>query len=194
MTQVFDEAGRALSVTAIQAGPCVVTHLKTRERDGYEAAQLGFDEVKRLKKPERGHLKDLPALRHLREVRTASIDDLQRGQTIDVSLFTPGEKVDVIGTSKGKGFAGVVKRHGFAGGPKTHGQSDRLRAPGSIGATSTPGKVLKGKRMAGRMGNERVTIKKLNVVRVDPERNLLLVHGSIPGPTGGLVIIQKAKR
>lgn len=194
MTQVFDEAGRAVPVTVIEAGPNVVTFLKTRERDGYEAAQLGFDEVKRLKKPERGHLKNLPALRHLREVRTAAIEDLQIGQTIGASIFALGEKVDVRGTSKGKGFAGVVKRHGFAGGPKTHGQSDRWRAPGSIGATSTPGKVLKGMRMAGRMGGGRVTVKRLEVVRVDAERNLLLVRGAVPGANGGLLVVHKASR
>ncbi|MDP9353425.1 MAG: 50S ribosomal protein L3 [Chloroflexota bacterium] len=194
MTQVFDETGRALPVTVIQAGPCVVTYLKTRERDGYEAVQIGFDEVKRLKKPEQGHLKDLPALRHLREVKSSGTADLQTGQTVDVSVFTAGEKVDVIGRSKGKGFAGVVKRHGFAGGPKTHGQSDRLRAPGSIGATTTPGKVWKGQRMAGHMGDERVTVKKLRIVQVDPERNLLLVHGAVPGANGGLVVVQKAGR
>lgn len=194
MTQVFDDTGRAFPVTVIQAGPCVVTYLKTRERDGYEAVQLGFDEVKRVKKPEQGHLKELPALRHLREVKSSGTADMQTGQTVDVSLFTPGENVDVIGTSKGKGFAGTVKRHGFAGGPKTHGQSDRHRAPGSIGATSTPGKVFKGKRMAGHMGDERVTVKKLRVVRVDPDRNLLLVHGAVPGANGGLLVIQKAGR
>jgi large subunit ribosomal protein L3 len=194
MTQVFDDAGRAVPVSVIQAGPCTVTYLKTRERDGYEAVQIGFDEAKRLKKPERGHLKDLPALRHLREVKASSTEGVQQGQTVDVSIFAPGEKVDVIGTSKGKGFAGVVKRHGFAGGPKTHGQSDRHRAPGSIGATSTPGKVLKGQRMAGHLGAERVTAKKLRVVQVDLERNLLLVHGSIPGANGGLLVVQKAGR
>jgi large subunit ribosomal protein L3 len=194
MTQVFDEAGRVLPVTVIQAGPNVVTFLKTRERDGYEAAQLGFEEARRLKKPEQGHLKNLPALRHLREVRTGTVDDLQVGQTVGASIFTPGEKVDVTGTSKGKGFAGVVKRHGFAGGPKTHGQSDRWRAPGSIGATSTPGKVLKGMRMAGRMGGERVTVKRLEVVRVDAEQNLLLVRGAVPGANGGLLIVHRANR
>ncbi len=194
MTQVFDENGRALPVSVLEVGPCTVTYLKTRERDGYEAVQIGFDEANRLKKPERGHLKDLPTLRHLREVKASSTADLQRGQTVDVSIFSQGELVDVTGTSKGKGFAGVVKRHGFRGGPKTHGQSDRLRAPGSIGATSTPGKVFKGQRMAGHMGNERVTVKKLRVVGVDTDRNLLLVHGSVPGANGGLLVVQKAGR
>ncbi|MBA2364584.1 MAG: 50S ribosomal protein L3 [Chloroflexia bacterium] len=194
MTQVFDEAGRALPVTVIEAGPCVVTFIKTPARDGYAGVQIGFDEVRRLKKPERGHLSDLPALRHLREVRTADSSDLERGQTVDVSIFTAGGKVDITGTSKGKGFAGTVKRHHFRGGPKTHGQSDRLRAPGSIGATTTPGKVFKGKRMAGRMGNERVTVKKLDVVRVDQERNLLLVKGAVPGANGGLLVVHKAGR
>ncbi len=194
MTQVFDEAGRALPVTVIEAGPCVVTFIKTSARDGYSGVQIGFDEVRRLKKPERGHLSDLPALRHLREVRTADTSDLERGQTVDVSIFAAGGKVDITGTSKGKGFAGTVKRHHFRGGPKTHGQSDRLRAPGSIGATTTPGKVFKGKRMAGRMGNERVTVKKLDVVRVDAERNLLLVKGAVPGANGGLLVVHKAGR
>lgn len=194
MSQVFDEAGRAVPVTVIQAGPCVVTFVRTADRDGYDAVQIGFEESKRISKPERGHLKNLPPLRHLREVKAAAGDDVQVGQTIDASIFERGQKVNITGTSKGKGFAGVVKRHGFAGGPKTHGQSDRLRAPGSIGATSTPGKVLKGMRMAGQMGNERSTIMGLEVVAVNPEQNLVLVKGGIPGPNGGLVVVRKARR
>ncbi len=194
MTQIFDESGRAVGVTVIEAGPCFVTQVRTQERDGYEAVQLGFGESKRISKPEKGHLKNLRPLRHLREVKTTSTDDVETGQTVDVSIFEQGQTVDVQGTSKGKGFAGTVKRHGFRGGPKTHGQSDRLRAPGSIGATSTPGKVLKGKRMAGHMGNETVTVKGLSVARVDPARNLLLLEGSVPGANGGLVLIKKSAR
>ncbi len=194
MTQIFDESGRAVGVTVIEAGPCFVTQVRTQERDGYEAVQLGFGESKRISKPEKGHLKNLPPLRHLREVKTTSTDDVETGQAVDVSIFEQGQTVDVQGTSKGKGFAGTVKRHGFRGGPKTHGQSDRLRAPGSIGATSTPGKVLKGKRMAGHMGNETVTVKGLSVARVDPARNLLLLEGSVPGANGGLVLIKKSAK
>jgi large subunit ribosomal protein L3 len=194
MTRVFDTTGRATPVTVVQAGPCYVTFIKTRDRDGYEGVQLGFDEVRRVKKPEQGHLKALPPLRHLREVGAESLDDLEVGQRIDASIFQPGDKVDVIGTSKGKGFAGVVKRHGFRGGPKTHGQSDRLRAPGSIGATTSPGKVWKGQRMAGHMGDERVTVKGLTVVQVDVERNLVLVKGGVPGAPNGLLMLRKAAR
>lgn len=194
MTHVFDDRGRAIPVTVLQVGPCFVTQIKTRDTDGYEAVQLGFEESKRISKPERGHLKNLPPLRHLREMKTTSTEDVQLGQAIDVSIFEPGQVVDVTGTSKGKGFAGVVKRHGFAGGPKTHGQSDRLRAPGSIGATSTPGKVLKGMRMAGHMGDERVTVKGLQIVQVDRERNVLLVKGAVPGASGGLVAVRRARQ
>ncbi len=194
MTRVFDDQGRALPVTVIQAGPCVVTFVKTRERDGYEGVQLGFEESRKLKRPERGHLKGLPQLRHLREVKAPSIEGVERGQTVDASIFKPGDKVDVIGTSKGRGFAGVVKRHGFGGGPKTHGQSDRWRAPGSIGSGTDPGKIWKGQRMAGQMGNERVTVKGLEVVRVDPERSLLLVRGAVPGAAGGLLVVEKSDR
>lgn len=194
MTHVFDEAGRAVPVSVIQAGPCVVTHIKNPEPDGYEAVQIGYDESKRISKPEKGHLKNLPEMRHLREVQFSSLDGVERGQTVDVSIFAQGDRVDVTGSSKGKGFAGVVKRHGFRGGPKTHGQSDRLRAPGSIGATTTPGKVLKGLKMAGQMGNERVTTMGLRVVQVDPERNLLLVKGGVPGAKNGLLVIRKARR
>lgn len=194
MTHVFDESGRAIPVTVIEAGPCTVTYVRSADRDGYDAVQLGYEETKRLKKPERGHLKDLPPLRHLREVPASSVADVERGQTVDVSIFNPGESVSVTGTSKGKGFAGVMKRHGFHGGPRTHGQSDRSRAPGSIGAGTDPGKVFKGQRMAGQMGNERVTIRGLRVVQVDPERNLLLVKGAVPGASGGLVLIRKLGR
>lgn len=193
MTQVFTETGNAVGVTVIEVGPCYVTQVRTKDKDGYEAVQLGFDEVKRLNAAERGHLKGLPALRHLREFKVADITDVAVGQKIDAGLFSQGDLVDVTGTSKGKGFAGVVKRHHFKGGPKTHGQSDRHRSPGSIGSTTTPGRVFKGLRMAGHMGDERVTVKNLEVVRVDTDRNLLLVHGAVPGPRTGLVIVHQAK-
>jgi large subunit ribosomal protein L3 len=199
MTQIFDERGEVVPVTVISAGPCVVTQIRTKERDGYEAVQLGYEEAKRLSQPERGHLKasqpegaDEVLLRHLREFQTPSIDDLQVGQRVTVGIFKPGDVIDVSGMSKGKGFQGVVKRHHFRGGPKTHGQSDRHRAPGSIGATTTPGRVFRGTRMAGRMGNERVTVQNLRVVQVDEERNLLVVRGSVPGATNGLLMIRRS--
>ncbi|MFQ6000801.1 MAG: 50S ribosomal protein L3 [Anaerolineae bacterium] len=192
MTQIFDERGEIVPVTLVEAGPCYITQVKTEEKDGYTALQLGFGETKRLNKPQRGHLKELVPLRYLREVRVKDVQGYQVGQKFDVSLFSVGDLVDVTGISKGKGFAGVMKRHGFRGGPATHGQSDRARAPGSIGATTTPGRVFKGMRMAGRMGNERVTVQNLKVVLVDPERNLLGVRGSIPGNRGGLVMVRKA--
>ncbi|MBI2917201.1 MAG: 50S ribosomal protein L3 [Chloroflexi bacterium] len=192
-TQVFSEDGREVSVTVIEAGPCVVTQVKTVTKDGYEAVQLGFQEAKRLNSPERGHLKRVGKLfRYLREVAAEDLEGIQVGQKVDVSLFQAGEMIDVIGTSKGRGFAGVMRRHGFRGGPKTHGQSDRARHPGSIGATNTPGRVVKGMRMAGHLGNARVTVRNIKVVQADPERNLLLIRGSVPGATNGLVIVRKA--
>jgi len=192
MTQVFDAQGAAIPVTVIEAGPCVVTQVKTPACDGYAAVQLGFGTARRLNKPQRGHLGGLPPVRYLREIRVSADEPLEVGQTVEVSIFQPGDKVDVTGTSKGKGFAGVVKRYGFAGGPRTHGQSDRLRAPGSLGSGSTPGRVFKGKRMPGRMGGERVTVQNLEVVLADPERNLLLVRGAVPGAQDGLLIIRRA--
>ncbi len=193
MTQVFDESGRVVPVTVIQAGPCWVTQIKTEATDGYNAIQIGFEETRRLKQPQRGHLAkaQTPMLRYLREWRVEDPGQFEVGQRLDVSIFQPGERVAVIGTSKGKGFQGVVKRHGFGGGPRTHGQSDRLRAPGSIGPGTTPGRIIKGLRMAGRMGHERVTVKNLQVVRADADRNLLLVKGAVPGPREGLVMIRK---
>jgi len=193
MTQMFSDDGMAIPVTVVEAGPCYVTQLRTTETDGYEAVQLGFEQAKKLNSPERGHLKGLPPLRILREFKAEDLADLEVGQKIDASLFEVGELVDVVGTSKGKGFAGVVKRHHFKGGPRTHGQSDRHRAPGSIGSTTTPGRILKGRRMAGHMGAERVTVKNLVVVRVEPERNLLLLRGAVPGPTTGLLMIRKVQ-
>jgi large subunit ribosomal protein L3 len=192
MTQIFGENGEIVPITVIEAGPCYVTQVRTQTKDGYEAVQLGFSESKKLNDPERGHLKNLPGLRILREINATEVDTHQVGETIDAAIFAAGEKVDITGTSKGKGFAGTVKRHNFSGGPKTHGQSDRHRAPGSIGAGSTPGKVWKDMRMAGHMGNETVTIQNLEVVEVDPERNLIAVKGAVPGPNKGLVIVRKA--
>lgn len=194
MTQLFTETGEVVPVTVIEAGPCYVTQVKTEATDGYNAIQIGFGQAKRLNKPMQGHLRDVPPLRHLREIRTDDADQYKVGQVIDVSRFEPGDAVDVVGTSKGKGFAGAVKRHHFKGGPKTHGQSDRQRAVGSIGATSTPGHVFKGMRGPGHMGNHRVTVHNLTVERVDVERNLLAVRGSIPGPRKGLVLVRKATK
>jgi large subunit ribosomal protein L3 len=250
MTQVFGPNGTVIPVTVIEAGPCVVTQIKTVAQDGYEAVQLGFEqtEMRKATRPELGHLghklpllkgqrkslqefqqkskkasddeekaeekrnKQIAKLQSIQENRQRrpgpelgpfkvlrevglqagkSTEGLELGKSFDVSLFKVGEAVDVVGTSKGKGFQGGVKRHGFAGGPKTHGQSDRHRAPGSIGSGTTPGRVLKGTRMAGHMGNARVTLKKLQVIQADPERNLILVKGSVPGANGGLLMIKK---
>ncbi|GCE10376.1 50S ribosomal protein L3 [Tengunoibacter tsumagoiensis] len=252
MTQVFGPNGTVIPVTVIEAGPCVVTQVKTAPRDGYEAVQIGFEETttKNVTRPELGHLgHSLPLLKaqrkalqghqqgkkeeaateaestdeekvskqisHLLKVQSnrqrrpgpelgpfkvlrevglqdgATTEKVELGASFDVSLFRDGESVDIVGTTKGKGFQGGVKRHGFSGGPKTHGQSDRHRAPGSIGSGTTPGRVLKGTRMAGRMGHERVTAKKLQIIQADPERNLLVVKGSVPGANGGLLMIKK---
>ncbi|GER87546.1 hypothetical protein KDW_17080 [Dictyobacter vulcani] len=254
MTQVFGPNGTAIPVTIIEAGPCVITQVKTVARDGYEAVQLGFEQkaTKNVTRPELGHLghslpllkaqrKTLqthqqeqrsegatetveaenatatkknskqiqkllkvqanrqrrpgPSLGPFRVLREVGLDTgtegVELGAAFDVSLFRDGESVDIVGTTKGKGFQGGVKRHGFSGGPKTHGQSDRHRAPGSIGSGTTPGRVLKGTRMAGQMGNVRVTAKKLQVLQADPERNLLVVKGSVPGANGGLLMIKK---
>ena len=197
MTQIFNEDGEAVPVTVIEAGPCYVTRVNTLERDGYEAVQLGFEEVKpqRISGGEKGHLarNELPALRHLREFRLRG-EEIEEGQRILADVFEVGDQVDVVGTSKGRGFAGVVKRYGFGGGPKTHGQSDRLRAPGSIGACADPGRVWKGKRMPGRMGGVRVTAQNLRVEVVDPERHLLAVRGGVPGAKGGLLVIKQARK
>jgi large subunit ribosomal protein L3 len=194
MTQIFDETGLVHPVTVIECGPNVVTQIRTLEKDGYEAVQLGFGQDKRLNRPERGHLKPsgYENLGDLREFKADNLGDFEVGQVIKADAFTVGEIVDVTGTSKGRGFQGGVKRHGFRGGPKTHGQSDRHRAPGSIGASATPGRVLKGMRMAGHMGHDRVTIQNLKVLRVDVERNLLLVEGSVPGHNKSLVLIRRA--
>jgi large subunit ribosomal protein L3 len=193
MTQVFPENGEAIAVTAIEAGPSVVTQVKSRAKDGYDAIQLGFGETKRLNSPEKGHLKDIDKTRYLREFRTEDIGSVKRGDKIDVSFLKPGDLVAISGFSKGRGFAGVVKRHHFAGGPKTHGQTDRHRAPGSIGSTTFPGRVLKGKRLAGHMGNRKVTQHNIEVIQSEPKRNLLLVKGPVPGAKGGLLIIEKVR-
>jgi large subunit ribosomal protein L3 len=200
MTQVFDEQGNVIPVTVIQAGPCYVTQVRNSERDGYTAVQLGFGETKpgRLTKGQLGHLQrnNLPALKYLREFRVQDENavDVEEGAEIKVDVFEAGERVDVIGTSKGRGFAGTIKRHGFHRGPKTHGQSDRERSPGAIGMCATPARTLKGMRMGGRMGNDRVTMQNLEVVQVDPEKNLLAVKGSVPGTNGGIVIIRPARK
>ena len=191
MTQIFREDGRVVPVTVIEAGPCVVTQVKTLESDGYEAVQLGFGDVKRRNKPQAGHLKNSKLSRYLREVSADDTSEFEVGQTISVDIFEAGEKIDVIGKSKGRGFAGVMKRWNFGGGPRTHGQSDRARAPGSIGGGTTPGKVYKGLKMAGHMGNRRITVKGLEIVEIDFERNLLLVKGGIPGATNSLVQIRR---
>jgi large subunit ribosomal protein L3 len=198
MTQIFDEAGVAIPVTIIEAGPCYVTQVRTQNGEGYAAVQLGFQEVKpkRLAGGELGHLKrnSLPPLKYLREFRTKDAE-LKEGDKVTVDLaFTVGDRVDVIGTSKGKGFAGGVKRYHFKGGPKTHGASDRVRAPGSRGSGTTPGRVYKGARGPGHMGDDRVTAQNLRIVLVDAERNLLGIRGAVPGGKGGLVLIKEARK
>ncbi len=201
MTRVFRESGEAVPVTVIQAGPAVVTQVKTRATDGYDAIQLGLviDEGKRarLNSPQKGHLRGIDRVRYLRELRvdpdSMGDSEVKRSDKVDLSFLEAGDTVSITGFSKGKGFAGTVKRHGFAGGPKSHGQTDRHRAPGSIGAGTFPGRVLKGKKMAGHMGHTRVKMRGLKVVRVDPERNLLLVKGAVPGAGRGLLMIEKTR-
>jgi len=197
MARVFNARGESVPVTVIEAGPCTVTQIRTAARDGYSAVQLGFGEVKpqRLTGGERGHLARAGrrSLRHLREFRGAVAAELRVGATLDVSQFAPGDKVDVVGTSRGLGWAGTIKRHHFNRQRKTHGQSDRERAPGSVGAGTTPGRTFKGMPMGGRMGGERVTVRNLTVVVADPGRNLLAVRGAVPGFDGGLVIVRAAR-
>lgn len=212
MTQIYNENGDAIPVTVVQAGPCYVTQIRTQERDGYRAVQLGFEELSnkrngasRLNKPGQGHLRrqelrekdiELPDLRVLREFRVRDDEEieLEEGSTITVDVFETGDIVDVVGTSKGRGFAGTVKRHNFNRQPKTHGQSDRERAPGSIGQSASPGRVFKGTRMGGRMGGQRVTIKNLEVMVIDPEHHMLAIRGSVPGAKGGLLLIKESSR
>jgi large subunit ribosomal protein L3 len=191
MAQLFQDDGEVV-VTTIEAGPCFITQVKTEAKDGYNAVQLGFGEDKRLNSPQKGHVKEIGQLKHLREFQVDDVKSVQVGQKIDADMFKPGDLINVVGISKGKGFAGVVKRHHFAGGPKTHGQSDRHRAPGSIGATTSPGRVFKGLRMAGHMGDRRVTERNLKVINVDLKRHLLLVRGAVPGARKGLLLIKKA--
>ncbi len=194
MTQIFKDNGTVEPVTAIEAGPCTVIQVKTSAKEGDDAVQLGFGEAKRLTSPQRGHLKGLGQFRYLRELRVEDAGAVGVGGKVDVSLFKKGDLVDVTGVSKSKGFAGVVKRYHFAGGPKTHGQSDRHRHPGAIGSTTSPGRVWKGLRMAGRMGNQQVTVRGLEVSEVNPERNLLLLKGAAPGGKNSILLIKKSSR
>ena len=199
MTSIFDESGQVIPCTVIEAGPCFVTQIRTKERDGYEAVQLGFDEKRErlLNKPAKGHLAkaNVKPIRILREFRGNGSSEMQPGQEIKVdTVFAKGDVVSIIGTSKGRGFQGVVKRHHFGGGFRTHGQSDRERAPGSIGSSSHPSRVFKGQRMAGRMGGGQVTVRNLKVVGIIPDSNLLLVKGSVPGAINGYLEIHKSKR
>lgn len=198
MTQIFEDSGTAVPVTVIQAGPCPIVQLKTQEKDGYQAVQLGFAEQKenRINSPKRGHLAKagVDSVRVLREFRVQSLEDVSVGNIVDASVFSEGELVDVTGTSKGHGFTGVVKRWKFAGGRKSHGGEQDLRRPGSIGASATPSRVFKGKRMAGRHGAKRHTVQNLPVIQADPERNLLVVKGAVPGPPNGLLLIRKASK
>lgn len=197
MTQVFDENGSAIPVTLIEAGPCFVTQVRLLDKDGYSAVQLGYGEIKskKLSGGELGHLKrtQLPPLKFLREFRTSK-PEVKEGDKVDVTQFEVGKRVDIVGTSKGKGFAGAVKRYHFKGGPKTHGQSDRLRAPGARSSTTTPGRVFKGARGPGHMGSERVTSQNVEIVLVDAEKNLLGVNGSVPGARGGILIIKDTRK
>jgi large subunit ribosomal protein L3 len=198
MTQIFDDSGAAVPVTLIEAGPCFVTQIRRADVDGYAAVQLGFGEVhaRRLSGGELGHLRQasLPPLKFLRELRLKAREDLKEGDRLTVEVFQIGDHVDVIGTTKGKGFQGGVRRHHFRGGPKTHGQSDRHRAPGARSSTSAPGRVYKGSRGPGHMGSVRVTSQNLRVAMVDQERNLLGVSGSVPGPRGAVVVVKEARK
>jgi large subunit ribosomal protein L3 len=196
MTQVFGEGGKSEAVTAIEAGPCTVTQVKTADNDGYSAVQLGFGEAKKARAGKKGKAKEPEHVKfkYVREFQFGDAKAVEAGQKIDVSLFKTGDRVDIIGISKGKGFAGGVKRYHFRGGPKTHGQSDRHRAPGSVGQNTSPGRVFKGLRMAGHMGSRRVTATNLVILQADPARNLLLVKGAVPGMTNGMVMIQKSRK
>jgi large subunit ribosomal protein L3 len=198
MTQIFDENARVVPVTVIQAGPCTVAQVKSPERDGYAAVQLAFGDVRprRVTKPVAGHYAKagVEPRRHLVELRTDDAGDYAVGQELKADVFAAGDRVDVVGVSKGKGTAGVMKRHGFAGLSASHGTERKHRSPGSVGACATPGRIFKGLRMSGHMGHERVTVLNLQVVKVDPERNLLLVRGAVPGPKRGLVMLRSSVR
>ena len=198
MTQVFDENNRMVPVTVVKAGPCVVTQVRTAGNDGYDAVQIAYGAIdpRKVTKPLAGHFAKagIAPRRHLVELRTRDAGDYELGQQIEATVFTPGQKVDVVGTSKGKGTAGVMKRHGFGGLGAAHGTQRKHRSPGSIGATSTPGRVFKGLRMAGRMGGVRTTTQNLVVHAVDPEQGLLLLKGAVPGPRGSLVLVRTAAK
>jgi len=194
MSRIFDEHGQVVPITVIEAGPCYVTQIKTTDKDGYNAIQMGFGAAKRVNKPTRGHLAHVSPVRHLHELRTDEVSRYQLGQTLNVSVFKVGDLVDVMGVSKGRGFAGVMRRYGFAGGPATRGQSDRQRHPGAIATSNTPGWVEKGRRMGGHMGSARATVMNLKVVMIDPERNLLVVEGGVPGAAQGVLFIRKARK
>jgi large subunit ribosomal protein L3 len=195
MTQVFDETGRSIPVTVISAGPCYISQIKTVDKDGYQAVQIGYMEQKdkHTKKPNVGHLKkaNLKPLKHLREFDLPLLEDLKVGDELKVDMFQEGEQVVVSGSAKGRGFQGVMKRHGFHGAQKTHGQSDRQRAPGSIGQSSDPSRVIKGIKMAGKMGNNRVTIPLVQIIKIDTERNLIFLKGPVPGGPDSLIEIKK---
>ena len=193
MTQIFTENGERVPVTVVEAGPMTVVQIKTMERDGYESVQVGYDPItkeKHINNPTRHHFKDVAPTRHLREFQAEDHSQVEVGQTVDLSIFTEGEKVNVSGTSKGKGFQGVIKRHGFQGGPESHG-SRFHRQPGSIGNRTFPGRVFAGKRMPGHMGAKRVTVKNLEITKIIPEKNLILIKGAIPSHRGGLIEIHK---
>ncbi|GLZ12319.1 50S ribosomal protein L3 [Actinomadura sp. NBRC 104425] len=196
MTQVFDDEGRIVPVTVVQAGPCVVTQIRTQDRDGYSAVQLGYGQIdpRKVNKPRTGHFEKagVTPRRYLAEIRTDDASEYELGQEITVTVFEAGQKVDVTGTSKGKGTAGVMKRHGFGGLGASHGTQRKHRSPGSIGGCATPGRVFKGLRMAGRHGNARTTVQNLTIHAIDPEKNLLLIKGAVPGPNGGLVMVRNA--
>jgi large subunit ribosomal protein L3 len=194
MTQIFDENGQIHAVTVVEAGPVVVTQVKTASKDGYTAVQVAYGDKKRSNKPMRGHLKKLGDFRLLREFKGAGDGEYSVGDKVGIELFSAGDLVDVTGASRGRGFAGGVRRHNFHGGPKTHGQSDRHRAPGSIGAGTTPGRVYKGQKMAGHMGAVQVTSKNLRLIAKDEAKGLLLIEGAVPGATNGTVRVRRAKK
>ena len=194
MFQAFDRDGTVVPVTVIETGPCTVLQVKTEDHDGYQAVQLGFGVRKRVNQPQKGHFKGLGAFRYLREFSVDDISKWQVGQKVGAEIFEPGDLVHVSGLSKGHGFAGVVKRHGFHGGPKTHGQSDRHRSPGSIGASASQGRVLKGMRMAGHMGDHQVTVRNLEVVESDAARGVIMVKGSVPGGKNALLRVRMARK
>ena len=196
MTHIFDSEGQIVSLTALECGPCFVTQIKSADKDGYDAVQLGFGETKRLNAARRGHLAsgEVGLLKYLREFAVDDLSSVKVGQKISVDLFKEGDFVNITGTAKGKGFQGGVRRYHFRGGPKTHGQSDRTRAPGAVGSTTDPGRVLKGTRMAGHMGNQRVAERNLKVMRIDLVRNLLFVKGAVPGARGGIILIEKSDK